>query len=601
MDDQEALVASTAVLMKLLESAPWRYDQGLKVLTLGVDAILKQWIADKIVGSSDHVLDIGSGTGTLARLCARKGAQVIGIDVSPAMIALAQAKAVQEKLDDRVQFREMDLTETDQFPDASFDVVTATLVLSELSDVEQAYLLREARRLLRPDGRLIIVDEVRPRSIRKMLPYYVLRVPLTVFTFILSQTTTHRVKNLEEKLRKFGFQFLVQKRYLLDSLLLLIVTKPHQEQLPPESQSSYPTVQVGSRLKYVAETIFRWVAVATSPGLLPVGQPSPQSPVLVTCNYDLTIRRVLKTLQQAKIDCYVLVAPTRGINVWCAACGGDFTAHSVIAAIKLSGINNLVRHRGLILPQLAAPGVDPDVIKQETGWTAQFGPVYAADIPAYLKNEAKKTECMRTVRFPVSRRLEMASLYAIMISLCAVPLSLIFAPTRLLLTLGIIWLLTYGAYLLIPYLPSRSGFVKTLVYGICAISGVLLVALYTTGSLLGLLWELLVTISVVIILGVDLNGMTPILPSDLGQLLYKRGHSQMPFFTGRYPLQPYGQIAQDAEQCNGCGVCVQVCPMNIFQLDTARHKANPAHSQRCINCNACVHRCPQHCLQICTS
>ncbi len=584
--------------MKLLESAPWRYDQGIKVLTLGVDANLKQWIADEYVSSSDYVLDIGSGTGTLALLCGRKGAQVIGIDVSPAMIALAQAKAAQEKLDDKVQFREMDLTETDQFPDASFDVVIASLVLSEVSEVEQVYALREAWRLLRPDGRLIIWDEVRPRSIQNMLPYYMLRVPLTMFTFLLSQTTTHRVKNLEEKLRKLGFRFLVQKRYLLDSLLLVVVTKPRQQQLPPETLASYPTVRVGSRLKYVAETIFRWVGVSTSPGLIPVGQVSPQSPVLVTCNYDLTVRRVQKTLQQAKIDCYVLVAPTRGINVWCAACGGEFTAHSVIATIKLSGINNFVRHRRLILPQLAAAGVDPDVIKQETGWTALFGPVNATDIPAYLRKGAKKTVRMRTIRFPVSRRLEMASLYAIMISLFAVPLSLIFAPTKLLPTLGIIWLLTCGAYLLVPYLPSRSGFVKTLVYGTCTIVGILLVALYTTGHLLGLPWELLITIIVVLILGVDLNGMTPILPSDLGHFFYKRGHSQMPFFTGRYPLQPYGQIVQDAAQCNGCGMCVQVCPMNVFQLDVARHKANPIRPQRCINCNACVHRCPQHCLQI---
>ncbi len=584
--------------MRLLESAPWRYDQGIDFLTLGVDSKLKKRIADEFIFSSDDVLEIGSGTGTLALLCAQKGANVVGIDVSPTMIALAQAKAAKTQSSGRVQFREMDLTEIDQLPDSSFDVVVATLVFSELSEAEQFYALREAWRLLRPKGRLIIMDEVRPQSLRKMLPYYMLRFPLTAFTFLLSQTTTHRVKNLETKLEISGFRITRQEQHLLDSIVLLVATKQPQRPIEADRPSLFPMVHVGSRSKYVAETIFRWVGVPVSPGYIAVGQPSTESPVLVTCNYDLTVRRVLKILQHAQIDCFVLVAPTRGINVWCAACGGDFTAHSVIAAIKLSGINNLVRHRHLILPQLAAPGVDPDVIKEETGWSAQFGPVKARDIPAYLKKGTQKTEAMRTVRFPVSSRLEMASLYAIMISLLAIPISLIFALPKLVTTLGIVWLLICGAYLLFPYLPSRSGFVKTLVYGICSISVVLFLAFYTTGSLLGLPWELLLTILVMLVLGFDFNGMTPTLPSDLGRLFYSRGHSEMPFFTGKYPLQPYGHITLDVKRCIGCGMCVQVCPMNVYQLDTPRQKADLIHPQDCVNCNACVHRCPTHCLHI---
>ncbi|MFX1510169.1 MAG: HgcAB-like fusion protein [Promethearchaeota archaeon] len=584
--------------MKLLETAPWRYDRGIDFLTLGVDSKLKRRIADEFIFPSDDVLELGSGTGTLALLCAQKGAQVLGIDVSPLMIALAQAKAAKVQWSDRVQFREMDLTEIDQLSDSSFDVVVATLVFSELSEVEQFYALREAWRLLRPGGRLIIMDEVRPQSLRKMLPYYTLRVPLTMFTFLLSQTTTHRVKNLETKLEIAGFRIARQEQHLLDSIALLVAIKQSQRPIRVAGPRLFPTVHVRSRIMSVAETIFRWVGVPLAPGYIAVGQPSTESPVLVTCNYDLTVRRVLKTLQHAQVDCFVLVAPTRGINVWCAACGGDFTAHSVIAAIKLSGINSLVQHRRLILPQLAASGVDPDVIEEETGWSAQFGPVKAKDIPAYLQKGSQKTEAMRTVRFPVSSRLEMASLYAIMISLLMIPLSLLFASLRLVTTLGLVWLLICGAYLLSSYLPSRSGFVKMLVYGIGSIFVILLVAFYTTGSPLGLPWELLVAILVLLVLSVDFNGMTPILPSDLGRLFYSRGYSEMPFFTGKYPLQPYGRITQDIELCIGCGMCIQVCPMNVYQLDDTRRKADLIRPHHCVNCNACVHRCPTHCLHI---
>ena len=138
--------------MKLLESAPWRYDLGIKLLTLGVDAKIKRRIAEVFIHSSDRVLEVGCGTGTLALMCARKGASVTGFDVSPVMVELARLKAKREKPAARVQFLKMDVTEMDRFPDGSFDVVVATLVFSELSEVQQAYVLRQAWRILRPGG-----------------------------------------------------------------------------------------------------------------------------------------------------------------------------------------------------------------------------------------------------------------------------------------------------------------------------------------------------------------------------------------------------------------------------------------------------------------
>ena len=110
----------------------------------------------------------------------------------------------------------------------------------------------------------------------------------------------------------------------------------------------------------------------------------------MTCNYDLTVNRVSKYLRG--LDCYLLVAPSKGINVWCASCGGDFNEFSVISAIKTSGINGKVKHRVLIAPQLSAPGIDVKKVKEETGWTIRFGPVYAKDIPKYIRNGFKKTE-----------------------------------------------------------------------------------------------------------------------------------------------------------------------------------------------------------------
>ena len=117
------------------------------------------------------------------------------------------------------------------------------------------------------------------------------------------------------------------------------------------------------------------------PGLRKIGEPAKDTPVFVTCNFHLTGRRLEKAL--AGKDAWLLVAPSNGINVWYAACGGELTAQSVISVLKTFGISKKVSHRHLILPQLSAPGVDIRKLKQETGFNAVFGPAYAEDIPEY--------------------------------------------------------------------------------------------------------------------------------------------------------------------------------------------------------------------------
>lgn len=151
-------------------------------------------------------------------------------------------------------------------------------------------------------------------------------------------------------------------------------------------------------------TLFRLLPLPVQPGLRVFGHPNPRSPVFLTANFALTVSRLTRYLKD--LDCYLLVAPTGGINVWCAAKGGSFTAHSIISVVKTSGIGDKVNHRTLILPQLAASGVDPGLVKQETGWRCKFGPVYARDIPQYIAGGFKKTNAMRRVKWPLCDRLD---------------------------------------------------------------------------------------------------------------------------------------------------------------------------------------------------
>ncbi|MFQ6110334.1 MAG: copper oxidase, partial [Candidatus Aminicenantales bacterium] len=136
-------------------------------------------------------------------------------------------------------------------------------------------------------------------------------------------------------------------------------------------------------LKFVAvnvfETLVRVFPLPCRSGLVKIGNPGRGSPVFLTCNYHLTVERVKRALKG--MDCYLLVANSRGINVWCAATGGHFTNHDVISVLKTSGIEDLVDHRRVILPQLAASGIEAGVIQKRIGWKVIWGPVYAKDIP----------------------------------------------------------------------------------------------------------------------------------------------------------------------------------------------------------------------------
>ena len=81
---------STLVYMKLLEQTPAKYDRGMRVITLGRVDRIKREIAAGWVEPGHSVLELGCGTGSLARLMTERGADVTGIDISEPMLAVAR-------------------------------------------------------------------------------------------------------------------------------------------------------------------------------------------------------------------------------------------------------------------------------------------------------------------------------------------------------------------------------------------------------------------------------------------------------------------------------------------------------------------------------
>lgn len=142
-----------------------------------------------------------------------------------------------------------------------------------------------------------------------------------------------------------------------------------------------------------------------TPGLYSVGAPDRKAPIIVTANYKLTFDAVRREL--GDLDCWLLVVDTRGINVWCAAGKGLFSTAEVIYWVQRSRLAEVVDHRTLTLPQLAAPGVAAHEVRKGCGFRVEYGPIRAVDLPAYFQNNGATTEEMRLPTFTFKERAEL--------------------------------------------------------------------------------------------------------------------------------------------------------------------------------------------------
>jgi demethylmenaquinone methyltransferase/2-methoxy-6-polyprenyl-1,4-benzoquinol methylase len=137
------------------------YDGMNRLMTAGLDRRWRRAAAEAVVRPGDKVLDSCCGTGDLAIAAAEAGGKVIGIDFSKPMLEHARRKAP-----------ELEWVEGDAlampFADGAFDAATVGFGVRNLSELDRG--LREMRRVLRPGGRLAILEITRPRGL--LAPFY---------------------------------------------------------------------------------------------------------------------------------------------------------------------------------------------------------------------------------------------------------------------------------------------------------------------------------------------------------------------------------------------------------------------------------------------
>jgi hypothetical protein len=225
-----------------------------------------------------------------------------------------------------------------------------------------------------------------------------------------------------------------------------------------------------------------------APGLYRIGNPDPNSPVLVTANYKLTVDVVRQSLADKNV--WLLVLDTKAVNVWCAAGKGTFGTQELVHRIRLTDLGTVVSHRNLILPQLGATGISAHEVTRETGFRVHYGPVRIQDIGEYLEAGMKATEAMRRVTFGWRERLTVAPIEFVGVLIptgCILAVLLILhvfrhgtlTPHYMLEIIPFVIAALTGSFvfpLLLPWIPFRAFALKGVLLGIVT-STVLLVVL----------------------------------------------------------------------------------------------------------------------------
>ena len=132
------------------------YDAMNRVMTAGLDRRWRRLAVEAVVQPGARVLDACCGTGDLAVAAEREGGIVTGLDFSPRMLERARRKS------DTVDWVEGDLLAL-PFADGSFDAATVGFGVRNVADLELA--VGELRRVLRPGGRLAILEITQPRGL----------------------------------------------------------------------------------------------------------------------------------------------------------------------------------------------------------------------------------------------------------------------------------------------------------------------------------------------------------------------------------------------------------------------------------------------------
>lgn len=194
---------------KMFDRIAFRYDFLNHFLSAGIDiSWRKKTLRQLRPLEPKKILDVATGTGDMAILACRvlEPEKVTGIDLSEGMLEIGRQKVIKARLENKIELLKGD-SETIMFPAGSFDAVTVAFGVRNFENLERG--LNEINRVLRPGGKLVILECTKPKLpvIKNLYNFYLTRIAPFIGRIVSQNKNAYQYLN--ESVQKFpeGKQF----------------------------------------------------------------------------------------------------------------------------------------------------------------------------------------------------------------------------------------------------------------------------------------------------------------------------------------------------------------------------------------------------------
>jgi demethylmenaquinone methyltransferase / 2-methoxy-6-polyprenyl-1,4-benzoquinol methylase len=200
---KDSLLSKKEQVADMFDGIAYRYDFLNRFLSIGIDIQWRKKAIRQLTALDPKIiLDVATGTADVAIMAAQilQPQKITGIDISEGMLEFGRKKINKLGLNPLIELLKGD-SETINFPDSSFDAVTVAFGVRNFQDLEKG--LREIRRVLKPGGKLVVLEFSKPKApvIKQLYNVYMNLVAPSVGKLLSKNRNAY--KYLDESIKKF--------------------------------------------------------------------------------------------------------------------------------------------------------------------------------------------------------------------------------------------------------------------------------------------------------------------------------------------------------------------------------------------------------------